>query len=62
MASPASPAADSFIVSDSDSGDDDSVWAMDLDDDDAAADTPPVAPRGLASRSVGMGGSVAGSA
>ena len=30
--------ADSFIVSDSDSGDDDSVWAMDLDD--AAADTP----------------------
>ena len=43
MASPASPAADSFIVSDSDSGDDDSVWAMDLDDDDAAADTPPVA-------------------
>ena len=44
---PVSPAADSFIVSDSgdddsvvDSGDDDSVWAMDLDDDDAAADTP----------------------
>ena len=39
---PTSP-ADSFIVSDSDSGDDDSVWAMDLDDDDAAAaDTPVV--------------------
>jgi len=40
---PTSP--DSFIISDSDSGDDDSVWAMDLDDDDDAADTP-VAPVG----------------
>ena len=39
-ATPTSP--DSFVISDSDSGDDDSVWAMDLDDDDdAAADTPP---------------------
>mmetsp|Transcript_19235 Transcript_19235/g.50043 ORF Transcript_19235/g.50043 Transcript_19235/m.50043 type:complete len:337 (-) Transcript_19235:23-1033(-) len=37
---PTSP-ADSFIVSDS--GDDESVWAMDLDDEDDAADTPPVA-------------------
>ena len=40
-ATPTSP--DSFVISDSDSGDDDSVWAMDLDDDDDAADTPSVA-------------------
>ena len=41
---PTSP-GDSFIVSDS--GDDDSVWAMDLDDDDAAAaDTPVASPVG----------------
>ena len=33
MATPTSP--DSFIVSDSRQGDDDGVWAMDLDDDDA---------------------------
>ena len=42
-----SPAADSFIVSDS--GDDNSVWAMDLDDDEEAADTP-VELRGAAVR------------
>ena len=47
MATPASPAADSFIVSDSDSGDDDSVWAMDLDEDEEdAADTPVASPVG----------------
>ena len=44
-ATPTSP--DSFVISDSDSGDDDSVWAMDLDDgDDAAADTPVASPVG----------------
>ena len=52
-----SPAADSFIVSDSGDdhsgddesvvsaiGDDDSVWAMSLDDDELAADTPVASP------------------
>jgi len=43
-ATPTSP--DSFVISDSDSGDDDSVWAMDLDDDDDAADTPVASPVG----------------
>ena len=45
-ATPTSP--DSFVISDSDSGDDDSVWAMDLDDDaaDTPVDTPVASPVG----------------